>query len=290
MSADVGVEVRGGPPPADAAALRRAVFVGEQGVDPGVEADAADATATHAIVRAVDGTLLATGRLLDPGGDLVRGRIGRMAVAPGQRGGGYGAAALAALEAAARRVGLIGIELHAQEHAAGFYDRHGYARVGEPYLEQGIVHITMTRDWLPGIRPVADGDAEAVQALIGGCFAEYEGCVLDLDDLDAWMAAPATADDRTLWVLPSEDGLLGSVGHAHGELKSLYVSKAARGRGLGESLVRLAERAGASRLWSDSRFTAAHRLYERLGWVRTGEQRDLHDPSSTTEWEFARPV
>ena len=289
MLEDVVVEVVEGPPPADAAGLRRDVFVGEQGVDPAAEADALDAAATHAVVRGDDGAVLATGRLLDPGGDLARGRVGRMAVSRERRGGGYGAIALRALEGAARHRGLVGIELHAQEQAAGFYDRHGYVTRGEPYLEQAIVHVTMTRDWLPGIRAVTDDDAAAVQELIGGCFAEYEGCVLDVDGIDAWMRAPATADDRTMWVVPGPDGrLTASVGHAHGELKSLYVTASARGRGFGESLVRVAERAGAVRLWSDTRFTDAHRLYDRLGWCRTGEERDLHDPSDTTEWEFAR--
>ena len=287
---EVVVEVVTGPPPPDAVRLRQDVFVGEQGVDPAVEADALDAVATHAVVRGADGTVLATGRLLDDGGALARGRVGRMAVTRQRRGGGFGAIALRTLEQAARRRGLIGIELHAQEHAVGFYDRQGYRPRGDPFLEQGIVHLAMTRDWLPGIREVADSDADAVQALIGGCFAEHDGCVLDLDDLDAWMKAPATADDRTLWVVPGADGLVASVGHAHGELKSLYVAASGRGRGLGESLVRLAERAGADHLWSDTRFTDAHRLYARLGWARTGRERDLNDPSSTTEWEFARPI
>jgi predicted GNAT family N-acyltransferase len=284
------VEIVAGAPPADATRLRRDVFVGEQGVDPQVEADAHDRTAQHAVVRGEDGAVLATGRLLDPGGDLARGRVGRMAVAPAHRGAGHGAVALRALEVAARARGLIGIELHAQEHAAGFYDRQGYGRVGEPFLEEGIAHITMVRDWLPGIRPVTDADASALQQLIGGCYAEYEGCVLDLADLDAWMTAPASTGDRTLWVVPGpEAGLTASVGHAHGELKSLYVTASARGSGLGESLVRLAERAGTDHLWSDTRFTDAHRLYSRLGWTRTGRQRELHDPSHTTEWEFVRP-
>jgi len=53
-------------------------------------------------------------------------------------------------------------------------------------------------------------------------------------------------------------------------------------------LVRLAERAGARRLWTDSRFTDAHRLYARLGWGPTGATRELHDLSATTELEFVR--
>ncbi|MGZ4618494.1 MAG: hypothetical protein ACXV3F_07160 [Frankiaceae bacterium] len=39
-------------------------------------------------------------------------------------------------------------------------------------------------------------------------------------------------------------------------------------------------------LWSDTRFANAHRLYERLGYVRTGRRRELHDLSRSTESEF----
>jgi hypothetical protein len=49
---------------------------------------------------------------------------------------------------------------------------------------------------------------------------------------------------------------------------------------------------GATRvvLWSDTRFTAAHHRYEQLGYVPTGETRELHDPSETTEYRFDREL
>ncbi|MGZ4666298.1 MAG: hypothetical protein ACXV5Q_15030, partial [Frankiaceae bacterium] len=34
------------------------------------------------------------------------------------------------------------------------------------------------------------------------------------------------------------------------------------------------------------RFADAHRLYERLGYARSGRSRELHDLSDTTELEF----
>lgn len=272
--------------PADgpAAALRRRVFVDGQGVDPLVEADALDQDpgTTHAVV----GDGLATGRLVDAGGAVAFGRVGRMAVEESARGTRLGLAALRELEDAARLRGLIGVELHAQLSAQGFYDRAGYVVVGEEYLEQGIPHVTMQRSWLPGLRPVRADEALAVQDLIGGCFAEYPGCVLDLADLDAWMVEPAS---RPLWVVPSDvPGELDAcvcVGTGD-ELKSLYVRNSARCAGFGTSLVRLAVRNRARQLWSDTRFTDAHRLYERLGWVRQLGTRDLRDPSNTTEYQF----
>ena len=49
----------------------------------------------------------------------------------------------------ARLRGVAAIELHAQVTARGFYERAGYAAVGEEYLEAGIAHVTMRRA-LPG--------------------------------------------------------------------------------------------------------------------------------------------
>ena len=37
------------------------------------------------------------------------------------------------------------VELHAQVSARGFYERAGYAAVGEEYEEAGIRHVTMRR-------------------------------------------------------------------------------------------------------------------------------------------------
>ena len=126
---------------AEIAALRTRVFVGEQGVPPEIEQDAADETAVHVLSR--DGTgAVATGRL------LLRGRfagIGRMAADAAVRGRGHGAAVLAELHRQAVLRGVTEIELHAQVSARGFYERAGYTAVGDEYLEAGIRHITMRR-------------------------------------------------------------------------------------------------------------------------------------------------
>lgn len=70
-------------------------------------------------------------------------RIGRMAVLPGWRGRGIGAALLAAsLERAVAR-GLARVELHAQTHAIGFYRRFGFEPDGPEFDEAGIPHRHM---------------------------------------------------------------------------------------------------------------------------------------------------
>ena len=70
-------------------AIRHEVFVRGQGIDPGLERDAEDPLALHVLARTADGTPVGTGRLARDG------RIGRMAVLPGWRGRGVGAAMLA---------------------------------------------------------------------------------------------------------------------------------------------------------------------------------------------------
>lgn len=127
----------------DAAPLRRAVFVGEQGIPESEEWDAADATALHAVAINALGQAVGTGRLLaaEPG----VGKIGRMAVHRALRGTGVGAAVLAALIEAARTRGDHTLRLSAQRTAMGFYQRQGWQCVGEPYDEVGIPHQTMER-------------------------------------------------------------------------------------------------------------------------------------------------
>lgn len=143
--ADV-VEVRSGDWHAlgrDAARVRTAVFVREQGIAPEVEADALDASARHAVVYNRLGMAVATGRLLQPAPGL--GRIGRMAVDRSLRGSGWGLRVLDALVHAARERGDRCVELHAQASARGFYERAGFAVTGEPYVEAGLPHLPMAR-------------------------------------------------------------------------------------------------------------------------------------------------
>ena len=139
-----GAEVAGPGDRAPLAELRRRVFVEEQGVPPEIEQDAADDTAVHVISRDAAGRVVATGRLLTSPGSTTAS-IGRMAADPSVRGRGHGAAVLAELHRQAVARGISEIVLHAQNSARGFYERAGYVAVGDPYIEAGIVHITMRR-------------------------------------------------------------------------------------------------------------------------------------------------
>jgi predicted GNAT family N-acyltransferase len=141
-------------------AVRKEVFVGEQGVPEDLEYDAYDADAVHVLAVREDGLPLGTGRLLygeaaaaKTDGDLSVGSLGRLAVTRAARGLGVGAALVRAIEDAARARGLIAVNLHAQTHALRFYERLGYEAYGPEYPEAGIPHRAMRRVLRPGERP-----------------------------------------------------------------------------------------------------------------------------------------
>jgi YbgC/YbaW family acyl-CoA thioester hydrolase len=124
-------------------ALRRAVFVAEQGIQEGLVWDDADTTALHAVVCNGLGEPVAVGRLVQHAPGV--GRIGRMAVSQVLRGAKLGQDVLLALLAAAHARGDREVMLHAQRTAEGFYTRLGFSATGEPFEEAGIAHIAMVR-------------------------------------------------------------------------------------------------------------------------------------------------
>src|SRR5436190_1622034 len=146
------------------------------------------------------------------------------------------------------------------------------------------------------IRAALDSDAPQIVRLIGDIWAEY-GCVLDTGIEEQYLLSPAEyfhARGGEFWVVEAADRIIATVAvmmiEDHmAELKSLYVHHEYRGAGLGERLTRLAMdkalKQGADKmmLWTDTRFASAHRLYERLGFAKTGT-RELDDINNTTEF------
>ncbi len=142
-------------------------------------------------------------------------------------------------------------------------------------------------------------------ALIEAVFAEYEGCVFDVDgempELRRIASAFAEHGGR-FWIAERDARVVGSVGvapaHDPGgvELKKLYVAASERRSGLGGRLcdrVVAEARARGARfidLWSDTKFETAHAFYERRGWSRDGTTRELHDKSETVEYYFRREL
>lgn len=144
--------------------------------------------------------------------------------------------------------------------------------------------------------------APAVAELIGRVFAEYGLIYLpaqevpDVLDFDHHYAAPYGA----FWVVRENDRVIASVGVARvdqttAELHRLYTDTHARGRGLGQALVEAVvswcrgESITQLILWSDTRFTHAHALYERLGFRRTGE-RATPDVNQSREYGYERGI
>ncbi|WP_172384037.1 GNAT family N-acetyltransferase [Streptomyces sp. MNP-20] len=134
-------------------AVRKEVFVAEQGVPEDLEYDAYDTGAVHVLaVRREDGAPVGTGRLLTGeaaavknGGDATVGALGRLAVLRSARGLGVGAALVRAIEDAARERGLGAVDLHAQTRALGFYERLGYEVYGPEFPDAGIPHRAMRK-------------------------------------------------------------------------------------------------------------------------------------------------
>ncbi|MCC6676136.1 MAG: GNAT family N-acetyltransferase [Phycisphaerales bacterium] len=160
---------------------------------------------------------------------------------------------------------------------------------------------------IPGLRPIRREDEPAVISLIDRCYRQY-GLILNLDDeCEQHLRDPGAyfrSHGGDFWVV--DDGAGGIMGTAAlyvhsdrqpalGELKSMYVDPARRRQGLGSRLTRMVmarARAAGCRdmeLWSDTRFDAAHAMYESLGFRRIG-RRDLADSNNSAEFGFRRAL
>jgi putative acetyltransferase len=153
------------------------------------------------------------------------------------------------------------------------------------------------------IRDATDGDAWDLVGLVAACWAEFPGVILDVHGEVPELlriASHYTEHAGRAWVAESAGRVVGSVALAPGwdpgvaMLEKLYVAHHARRCGLGSILVGEVEREARRRgfevveLWSDTRFTAAHALYERLGYERRRDTRRLGDISATVEYHYGR--
>ena len=122
--------------------LRRRVFVDEQGVEIEEENDHFDPKAIHVGLR-LDGVLIGNIRLIKISED--RFKLGRMAILKEYRGCGLGKLMMAKACEIAISEGISEIELSSQEHTSGFYEKLGFKKVGEVYLEEKQPHVLMVR-------------------------------------------------------------------------------------------------------------------------------------------------
>jgi ElaA protein len=132
----------------DMLAFRESVFVVEQSCIY-QELDGLDKSAHHLVVTEAK-KVVACLRLLPPGRNNSRVRIGRVAVIAGWRKRGIARLMMHKAVEKARKMASAGICLNAQTYLQGFYQSLGFEVCGDEYLEDGIPHVPMR---LSGVGP-----------------------------------------------------------------------------------------------------------------------------------------
>jgi N-acetylglutamate synthase-like GNAT family acetyltransferase len=118
----------------------------------GSERDPLDEKAFHLLIRGVDGSAVAVGRLHINTPEEAQVRY--MAVGPAHQGSGLGRKILRGLEDRARAQGIQRIILNARENAVGFYTRQGYEAIGPGETLFGEVrHTRMSKNLVPVSAP-----------------------------------------------------------------------------------------------------------------------------------------
>ena len=152
------------------------------------------------------------------------------------------------------------------------------------------------------IEPAGREAAAGVMALIGRVYREYGFEWTDEEEFWDFLGEeyPYEPPRGQLWVVRDGGLIVGSVAVERldaetAEPHRLYLDPALRGQGLGRALLETAERWAIERgcrravLWSDVNFEDAHRLYERAGYVKTGE-RHVGGEHEYSEYGFERSL
>ena len=131
--------------------IRQRVFVDEQSVPSELEWDGLDGEAEHFVALATAETehdpnaartVVGTARLRSVDGYA---KVERVAVVASYRQHGVGRCLMEAVEQRALERGLRELELSAQVRVVPFYERLGYTRRGEVFVQAGIDHLAMSK-------------------------------------------------------------------------------------------------------------------------------------------------
>lgn len=234
----------------------------------------------------------------------------RLYVHPEAQGGGIGRLLLASISLALPPSGLRRLTVEAgNERARRFYERAGFRWTGRrasDELGDALIYEAKTEPAQAAaqtFRPARDEDAQDLFGLLSLCFAAYPGCFVDPHDDLPDLLAPGqsfAAKGGAFWVAEDERGRVCACAALDfpepgtAEMHRLYVRPDQRRRGLARRLIAEAEALAGSRgagrmvLWSDTRFTDAHRLYTSLGYAGGEVTRDLGDISGSVELFFEK--
>ncbi len=151
------------------------------------------------------------------------------------------------------------------------------------------------------IRIARKEDIPLLLALIGEVFQEYDFIYNAFDELPDFFDFDKVYafTDSHLYVVEDSGKVVACGGYMYDEekspvLKRIYVDINQRRKGYGELLVRFLcdeiKELGFPEvsLWTDTRFTKAHRLYEKLGFKVTERKRPLNDVNVSYEIEYLK--
>lgn len=156
------------------------------------------------------------------------------------------------------------------------------------------------------LRPAHNEDGEGMSRLIARIFSDYENCPFlphEFPELEAPADHYRGKKKGELWILEDTRtdttfpvaGSLAITPTYHPtrfELFKVYLSHELRGSGLSQVMLNnaldfaRARRASEIMLWTDTRFHAGHRFYEKAGFVRVAGIRQLHDAAETFEFGY----
>lgn len=126
--------------------IRKEVFVEEQGVPQEDEFDASDTLngdCEH-ILAYYNNQPVGTGRLRIIDGS---GKLERICNLKSHRKLGLGKVIIQGLEAIAKENDVSKVKLHGQTQAEGFYQKLGYQTASDVFMEDGIPHVLMVKEF-----------------------------------------------------------------------------------------------------------------------------------------------
>ena len=160
------------------------------------------------------------------------------------------------------------------------------------------------------LRLGCNDDGVGMAKLIAHIFSDYENCPFlphEFPELEAPVDFYRGKKNGELWILedPRPDSIFpvaGSIAIAptyeptRFEVFKVYLSHEFRGQGLSQIMLdqaldyARAHHATEVVLWTDTRFHAGHRFYEKCGFMRIAGIRQLHDAAETFEYGYRRAL